>query len=680
MNEHESKKVKATKKREVQKNVGVGSKNKKSVQEKSIESWKVLAIAVGIGVAYYSYISTLFENDLFFSRLSTLERELAFRTEMGLYYSYYKAVVEAPTLSQGISSLLKDNRTEYPSTINTLERFNLYPEVVLGLLFRGLRIGLKRDCFEITRGYKQPKVESCVGLGDIHNFYVTCIFALNGMLGGLIFYLGWSLSGSLWGGALSMSQFLYNHSESTRIMWTPPLRESFSFPFFFLQLLVVIKSLRTSSFTWRHGLSLTMSTVGFMIPWQFAQFALFTQLLSLLGTYLLGYLSYKRFQGIMICLLSALSINYVLQFFNPMLFSSLLFPCLIICLAMTSLHRHFQRINNNIFRWCIQVTLVGISTLTLKLIISKLSGIQDDNHIFNILRSKFTDYKDFDTQLYTCAAEFDFIGWAYIGNVCATFLMPAWVFVLLHLAREYLRNFYWRGQAENSIAEQENGSKYYMAFQTLAFSVLALLIMRLKLFFTPSMCLLVSLLPVSTYGRSISQKKLTRLLIGYLAISSVLGCYNVYKQMQVFGEYNNPMMEELVLWIRGNTHENAVFAGSMSTMANIKLSTGRPIANHPHYENLDIRERTRKIYQIFARVDPSRVHTTLKGLGIQYVVVEDGFCNKETRSGCKLADALALENEDFEEETAFCELVGYTTPPGFRDVFKNKNHRVLRLI
>ena len=76
--------------------------------------------------------------------------------------------------------------------------------------------------------------------------------------------------------------FFYNHSEATRVMWTPPLRESFALPFLYLQLIFLSRVLRHASPTALDYVGLCLSSLCFLLPWQFSPLALLTQTLSLL--------------------------------------------------------------------------------------------------------------------------------------------------------------------------------------------------------------------------------------------------------------------------------------------------------------------------------------------------------------------------------------------------------------
>ena len=45
----------------------------------------------------------------------------------------------------------------------------------------------------------------------------------------------------------------------------------------------------------------------------------------------------------------------------------------------------------------------------MKFLMSKILSVKDDAHIGDILKSKFTNFSNFHTKLYTCAVEFDFM-------------------------------------------------------------------------------------------------------------------------------------------------------------------------------------------------------------------------------------------------------------------------------
>ncbi|KIH67348.1 hypothetical protein ANCDUO_02323 [Ancylostoma duodenale] len=300
-----------------------------------------------------------------------------------------------------------------------------------------------------------------------------------------------------------------------------------------------------------------------MLFWQFSQFAFFTQVGSLFVVYTFDFIPRGTMETLISAHLTSFAVAFVMLFGNEMLLTSLYLASIIASLA----------------------------------------------HIFDILRSKFSNYSTFHTRLYTCSAEFDFMPFETLQKLSYTWLIPcAFLGIFLFVV-------------------------FYNAVQTFCYSVMALLIMRLKLFMTPHLCICCAILANNEVLRSINIRLDKRihavLVVAIIAAMASEGKSNIEKQLRIKGEYSNPEQELLFDWIQKETKPTDVFAGTMPVMANVKLSTLRPILNHPHYEDVGIRERTEKVYSVFSKKPINEVHSTLKKMGANYFVFQLFNCAPE---------------------------------------------------
>ncbi|XP_067367930.1 dpy-19-like 1, like isoform X2 [Channa argus] len=638
---------------------------------------------------------------------------MAFRTEMGLYYSYYKTIIEAPSFLDGLHMIMNDRLTEHPLVINTLKRFNLYPEVVLASWYRIYTgtmgyFGIPtKMCWSINRGEGLSPVDSCEGMGDPAYFYVTCVFLLNGVMMSLFFMYGSYVSGSRLGGIVTTMCLFFNHgeinavtfpshidSQSTRVMWTPPLRESFAYPFLVLQMLLLTYILRTRNPSRTAMVALGISNLCFMLPWQFAQFVLLTQVASLFASYILGYLGATKMQSILVTHMITLCVCFILMFGNSMLLTSFYASSLISIWAIIALRDRFAQVfTPGIILWVMQGLAWFGSTVLLKFMLSTMLGASDDAHISALIKSKFTSYKDFHTLMYTCAAEFDFMELETPLRYLKTLLLPTNMVVVALIAGKTVQDIVCflrdggKASAKSDGDDESVGSEMaakgelvYHSLQLVAFAVLAVLIMRLKLFLTPHMCIMASLIcSKQLFGWIGERFKHQIVVFAVMAVMAINGVANLQSQWSIIGEFSNLPQEELLSWIQDNTHSNSVFAGAMPTMASVKLSTGRPIVNHPHYEDAGLRERTKLVYSMYSRMSGDKVKRNLMKLGVDFFILEDSWCTRRTRPGCSMPEIWDIEDPQNVGKIPLCTHMSRNSRPHFTTVFSNDIYKVLKV-
>uniref|UniRef100_A0A7E4VL47 C-mannosyltransferase DPY19L1 n=1 Tax=Panagrellus redivivus TaxID=6233 RepID=A0A7E4VL47_PANRE len=669
-----------------------------------VERLKLLLLGIVCVVLWYGHFRfqfTLFENDRHFSHLADFEREMTYRTEMGLYYSYYKTIVQSDTFGEGVGKLLNDNVTEYGHTINTLQRFNLYPEVVVAFLYRkfiefSTTYNIKTtDCYIINRGESLEPVESCEGLGNPHYFYVTAAFFVSSSVLPSVYSLGYFIGDGHVGGIISAFAFMFNHGEATRAQWTPPLRETFGYPLFLAQSVVL-------TYLLKHGgniplvLAFMLLNIGFLLSWQFAAFVLFAQALALYATYVLEYISSHVLKSLVRWHLASFFVSYLLLFGNKMLLTSMFFNTLCAINIIVSSRQMLNRTNYRLWFIFVHITALIFFTGTSQFLVRSIFDVHDDDHVFDILKSKFSDFANFHTLLYTCAAEFDYLGKEYLTKTFATgLLMFALLSVALVLLVLYKWELTWPIIWYRSIDHSNHGKPFAELVFHLGllacFSVMAGLIMRLKLFLTPQLCgFLAVALNKNLFQVALNFKPSKwrfPMLVAMVSLMALEGHTNLKKQLAIHGEYSNIEQENLFNWVTMHTKQNDVFAGSMPLMANLKLSTERPIVNHPHYENADIRERTLKVYAMYSRRPLDEVYKTLKDMKVNYYIFQPFSCgNPHPKKDCTYTEMWDIQEPKNKNREALCDLFGRAISGKrpelinpFKVVYGSRSYVVLKL-
>ncbi|XP_069724233.1 protein C-mannosyl-transferase DPY19L3 isoform X2 [Phaenicophaeus curvirostris] len=636
--------------------------------------WDVLSVAVGgivavsLGLLTSVYVATLHENDLWFSNIKEVEREISFRTECGLYYSYYKQMIQAASIQQGIV-----NCTQYLEPVY---------------------------------------------------FYIYTLFGLQAVYVIALYVTSWLLSGTWLSGLLAACWYVTNRVDTTRVEFTIPLRENWALPFFAVQIAAVTYLFRTHLQPVQEKLTLMavfIATFLFSVTWQFNQFMMLIQALALFILDCFDMLPTAKVTWLYIIQVSGLLLVCVLQFFNSMILGSLLISFNASVLIARTVQKNLKKggLLNRLGKLILHVVLVLCLTFVINKFVKKILNLESDEHIFKFLKAKFGfgATRDFDANLYLCEEAFGLLPLNTFSRLSDTLLFYIYVFVLILLTVAAVivafRNLSGSNQVQCTEKTEEctitlKPDAAYNLTHTVLFGCLALSTMRMKYLWTSHMCVFASFGLCSTEVWKLILKCIRlhtsqRIRLIKYSVPIITLLYISYKfwpgimdELSELREFYDPDTVELMNWIKSNTPNTAVFAGSMQLLAGVKLCTGRTLTNHPHYEDKNLRERTKQIYQIYAKRSPEDVYRILRSFGTDYVILEDSICYERRHSrGCRLRDLLDRANGHImdglgENEPElrpslyprFCEEIKKNLPSytvHFTRVFQNKTFHVYKL-
>ncbi|XP_011607158.1 probable C-mannosyltransferase DPY19L4 isoform X3 [Takifugu rubripes] len=657
--------------------------------------------AVACGMLYAVYLSTYHERKFWFSTKQELEREITFQEGSGLYYYYYKHMLTAPSFKRGLYELTLDNKTISGQTVNIVQLLFLYPELATSFIYR---ITSSHDFIE-----------------PIY-FYVGTVFGLQAVCVTALFVCSWVMSGTWVAGILAVSWYVINRTDTTKVDHAVPLRDNWALPYFSCQVAALTGFLSNISSATEMFCYLTMSatSVSFLLVWEHSHYVLFIQALCLFFLDSFDLVPSRKVADIHKVYLSSLFLAYLLQFQNPVLLSS---PLLSILIGSV-LARHFQQnmkkgpLVARVLKLSLHLHLVFSTSITFNYLMKKLLPVHESDFILKFLEVKFklNTTTDFVTNFLLCQESFQTPKQDLFLRLTQASVLPFYFLVLTVCLLSTLQTIHRRlsGQTMKLDLKLEDGrigehpEVIYHVFHTLLFGGLALLFDGMKYLWTPYVCMFTAFGVCSpdlwmTVFKWLKLKSIHPVVLSLIlstAVPTIIGfslwreyCPRVLAELSELQDFYDSDMVELISWIRSQAPASAVFAGSPLLLGAVKLVSGSAMTSLPLYSDINLLKRAEDTYQVYGMKSAEEIYKILTSQKTNYVIIEEAICNElRINKGCRIKDLLDVANGhvvydrgvmySFSKYGRFCQEIKLNYSPYknyFTRVFWNRSYHVYKV-
>ncbi|XP_053516988.1 probable C-mannosyltransferase DPY19L4 isoform X1 [Artibeus jamaicensis] len=609
--------------------------------------------AVTSGMMYALYLSAYHERKFWFSNRQELEREITFQGDSGIYYSYYKDMLKAPSFERGVYELTHNNKTVSLKTINAVQQMSLYPELIASALYQA------------------------TGSNEIIEpvyFYIGIVFGLQGIYVTALFVTSWLMSGTWLAGMLTVAWFIINRVDTTRIEYSIPLRENWALPYFACQVAALTGYLKSNLNAYGERfcyLLMSASTYTFMMMWEYSHYLLFLQAVSL---FLLNSFSRKlsdKIHEVYKIYIFSLFLGYLLQFENSALLVS---PLLSLIVALMFVKYLQLTVKEGTFAAkimkVINFYLVCALTVTLNIVMKMFVPHKENGHMLKFLEVKFglNMTKNFTMNWLLCQESLQSPSQEFFLRLTQSSLLPFYILVLIICFLSMMQVIFRRinGESLKETVTLEDGrigerpEIIYHVIHSILLGSLAMIIEGLKYLWTPYVCMLAAFGVCSPelwttlfkWLRLRTVHPVLLALILSMAMPTIIGLSlwkeffpKLMAELTELQEFYDPDTVELMTWIKRQAPVAAVFAGSPQLMGAIKLCTGWMVTSLPLYNDDDLLKRNENIYQIYSKRSAEDIYKILTSYKANYLIVEDAICNEVgTMRGCRVKDLLDIAN------------------------------------